>query len=264
MNAVSRVFVVPAPAVFRCRRMQPCIAETSRKLDMGRITLAAAVKKIESVCGSDEPIRHMALSVMHPHKRLYDHFRHTWLYNGFGEIFEPPLGCPAETFHRAMPRIFNVVTEFMADAIVPRIAAMGEAFVSFRSCNDFKYENTSVGVAGLSARNSTEVFLIWPYTHPNAASRILEAAKGKPLHCVNAKKAQEKFGDEFEFVDLALERRANDDAFDPMKRVLQRAVGVAHCRNHCYDVFVNPAGVTNLAVRHLAAELYFLSRCGEA
>ena len=69
-------------------------------------------------------------------------------------------------------------------------------------------------------------------------------------------------GTEFDFVEVSTaepvgKKRGGDES--PIARVFEKG-GISHCDKHSFDIFVDPLSVSDAALRHAAAELFFLSR----
>ena len=261
MNLISKIFAIPAPLKFRRQRVLQCINESAKKMAAKKMTFESAVDRIDAVVGEEEDDRDIALSIMHPHISLLDHFRGAWMEGKTDPPRGTPLECPNDDFHADVRQIINVQTNDLADMVVERVASAEELFVACRCCNDYRFDPTSPGAIGFTAKHWEEVFILWPYTFPAAAAKIAASVASKPLHVVGANLAEQRLGSNFHFVDLCSGRTNGENQHGAMKRVLSAGAHVNYCQNYWDNVFVSPSKVDKKALMHLAAEVGFLSEC---
>ena len=259
-NVISRTFMLERPVGLRREWYHRAIAEVHRKVDDGVMSFEAAVAKVGKlmdVAGE----HHLALSILEPYERFHAFFAHEWLQQGAPPPFPAPLACPMDEFHHAPIDCIRVLTFDMAAQVVEKIQREQHLYIVLRTLNDYRYDQNALGMVGFTAAHWEEAYFLFPFTFPLISAAVASFAKKKQLHCVNVRRAQFMIGLDCKFSEIAQahpagRKRGSDQS--PIASIL-RSKGVSHCNNHFYDMFVHPMEVHDNALRHAAAELYFLA-----
>ena len=241
------------------RQIPYVVAEVNRKVQDGLMDSMQAFEKIDSVVAGE---RRHALQVLQPYPAFRDFFGHRW-FHSYGPLREPVIwNCPDDAFHKASIRFARVFTEPATRDVVGRIKRADKLCVVFRSMNDRRYDEASLGMVGLIAKDWDVAFFFFPFSHPLPAAVVAEVIGHKPLHCVNKSHAESLMGSYFRFVEVSptipVGRQRGRDDF-PIADVID-CQGVRHCAKHSCDRFVDPDTVSNAALAHASAELFFLRR----
>ena len=247
------------PLPFRKADFVKCFSEAESGIVNGVLEFEQAVKKITR-CVAGE--RAAALDVMSPFTSFYAHFVNEWTDNVLD--FDPPssLICEVDDFHEAPIRVIKVLTDVVAKQVADRIRAVDRLTIVYRRTNDYAFNPEATGVVGFTAAHWDEAFFIFPFSLPSISATVASAAKSKTIACNGVNVHKSLFGNEWKFVELGNppNRKVRRSPLVNNLGLLLKSKGVAHCRNHMYSLFVRPEEVSDVALRHAAAELFFFYR----
>ena len=259
-NIIIRTFRIERPVGLRREWYQRALAEVHRKVSdgvMGEEEAVGKVRKLMDVAGE----RRLALAILEPYEIFHARLAYEWFQEGHPPPPPSPLACLVDKFHRAPIECIRVLTPEMATHAMDKMQREDDLYVVLRSLNDYSYDQNALGVVGFTATHWDEAYFIFPFKFPHIAAAVATFAKKKRLHCINVRRANFMTGFDCKFIEIATaqsvgRKRGSDQT--PIASIL-RSRGVNHCNNHFYDMFVDPFSVTNAALRHAAAELYFLA-----
>ena len=138
-------------------------------------------------------------------------------------------------------------------------------YVNYRCINDYSLNVDRVGLVAFCSGKTKIVYFIFPYAYPEISDIIFKILARKTLFCVNKIRMESMLGSinpGLKFVEVAsgLPRR-HPRAGNPMGLVLKSCANVLHCAATYYDLFLNQLHTEDNSFYHVAAEVFFLSKC---
>ena len=262
-KTVSKGFMVELPPSMLRRQLEEVVTRIGAWFDSGKLDTVMAVtilsKVISRVAGNIKSV----VALLDPFPILRGAVLQLQTGVKLEDLVLPSTDpCPGDAFHAFNSPIIKVLTSFMANQVVARLATVDGVVSAFRYNNDPTFDDTAIGAFGFSAKSWPEVFVLFPQSYPGPAGIVTEALKLKQIGCVNVAQSAQHIGQGFRWVELGGEHAKGRRKVGVAKAL--EAKGLLFCDRFSSDIFhgegldcsfFSPFEPRDVALKHFAAEV---------